>query len=618
MNGLLTPDTQQLSFFDYEDIPAVEVGSFTPAVLIRDFRITEAHRVGVGSLREKATANLAAIRTLKAIEQDQRPATTDEQAILVRYSGWGALSALFDSYPPPEFRTLAEELRECLTEEEYNSARATTPNAHYTSPEVINAIWYALSRMGLTAGAQILEPAAGIGHFFGLMPEALIPRSRRTAIEIDSLSARITRLLYPQAVTHNSPFESVPLPADFFDLTITNVPFGNYGVYDPAYRRQPQLTRSIHDYFFAKSLAKTRPGGLLALVTSRYTMDKQDSSVRRHLAESADLLGAIRLPNTTFQANAGTSVTADIVFLRKRESTARPTGHAWQDLRQIETDDGPAWVNEYFAAHPEQMLGQPSMLHGQYGREFALIGPFDFSAFKRAIDRLPFDVYQPRTATTHTTTDIPPSCDGVKDGAYVEHHGRLYVCQGDTLEPLHASAGTAARIRGLIELRDAVREVLRTQLADLTEDAILTARENLNRLYDSFVSDYGPVSTRENRRAYTGDPDQPLLLSLETYDPETNTATKAPILFATHNPALPTRPTCGLRRRSPTAYAERDRPRRLGPHPSTHRPGPADRRRRVRHPRIPQSQRWTLGNSRQLPKRQRPRQACRRPGSRRH
>jgi hypothetical protein len=303
--------------------------------------------------------------------------------------------------------------------------------------------------MGLTAGAQILEPAAGIGHFFGLMPQTLLSGARRIAVEIDSISARIARLLYPDSIIHHSAFESVTLPADFFDATVGNVPFGNFGVFDPAYRRQPQLTHSIHDYFFAKSVAKTRAGGLLALITSRYTMDKQDSAVRRHLGESADLLGAIRLPNTAFQANAGTSVTADILFLRKREATARPAGHAWEGLRPIETEDGPAVINEYFAAYPEMMLGAPSLGQGQYGREFALVGPFDATALRRAIERLPFNVYRPRTANSPTVISIPDSYGQVKDGAYVEHEGRLYIRQADSFQPAQVSGTTAARIRGL-------------------------------------------------------------------------------------------------------------------------------------------------------------------------
>jgi len=529
MNQSVYADTPQLFLFGADSVSGLALGFVEKSIPPGDFRITVAHRIGEGSLREKALANLGAIRALKTIEQEQRAATPEEQATLVRYSGWGALSGLFQSWPPPELRAHAEDLRALLTDDEYSSARATTPNAHYTSSDVIRAMWRGLLRVGIPAGVQILEPAAGIGHFFGLMPEALYsPRTRRMAVEIDSVSARIARLLYPDVLIHASAFETTPLPADFFDLVIGNVPFGNYAVYDPAYRRQPQLTRSIHDYFLVKSLAKARPGGFLALITSRYTMDKQDTAVRRYLAESADLLAAVRLPNTTFQANAGTTVTTDILFLRKRPSTSRPAGHAWEDIRTIETPEGAAHINEYFAAHPEMMLGKPSLEHGQYGREFALTGPVDIAALDCALDRLPSNAYHSRS-TGATVVNIPPTCESVKEGAYVEHEGRLFIRRGERFEPCTVSSTNAVRIRDLVHLRDAVREVLRTQLEDRPETAIIAAREGLNEVYDSFVSRYGAVSTRENTRAYAGDPDLPLLLSLESYDPQTETATKAPI-----------------------------------------------------------------------------------------
>jgi N12 class adenine-specific DNA methylase len=516
----------QLSFLDFDALPSFEFPSVIARAMSRDMRITDAHRIGLGSLRDKARANVAAIRTLKAIEHDQRPATAEEQAVLVRYSGWGALAVLFESLPPQDFKSIAADLRAALTDSEYTSARATTPNAHYTSPAVIGAMWRALCRLGLSAGAQILEPAAGIGHFFGLMPESLLTGTRRTAVEIDSVSARIAHALYPECLIHEKPFEDVALPAEFFDVVLGNVPFGNYPVHDPAYRRLPHLTRCIHDYVLAKSVAKTRPGGLLALITSHYTMDKLDSAVRRHLAENADLLGAIRLPDTAFLANAGTTVTTDILFLQRREAGTRQPAHAWADLRPIPTTDGPAYVNEYFAAHPEMMLGEPSFALGRYGREFSLTGPLDSAALSSAVEQLPVNVYRPFSARRVAVT-VPVAGLGVKEGAYVEHQGRLYIRHGEALEDTAVTVATAARIRGMIALRDAVRAVLHTQLTDSAESLILSARNALNEAYDAFVSTYGPVSTRENTRAYAGDPDQPLLSALETYDPETKTATKA-------------------------------------------------------------------------------------------
>ena len=282
----------------------------------RDFRIADEHRIGQGSLREKAADNIASIRKLKQIEAESREATDTEKAQLAKYTGWGALANAFRPYPPPEWQQVAGELRRLLSDGEYTSARASTPNAHFTSPMVITAMWDAMQRFGLQPGAQILEPAVGVGHFFGLMPSALVPDSGRTGVELDSLTARISQKLYTDATIFAKGFEDTALPDNYFDAVIGNIPFGNYAVYDPTYK--PVHTRAIHDYFTAKSLDKVRPGGVMALITSRYTMDKQDSTIRRYLAERTNLVGAIRLPNTAFKANAGTDVTTDILFLQKR------------------------------------------------------------------------------------------------------------------------------------------------------------------------------------------------------------------------------------------------------------------------------------------------------------
>ena len=261
----------------------------------RDFRITDALRIGEGSLRDKALDNIEAIRALKRIDAESRAPTDAEKSLLVKYTGWGAMANAFRPFPPPEWQHTATELRELLTPPEYDSARASTPNAHYTSPAVIKSVWQAMQRFGLRPGAQILEPSMGIGHFFGLMPDELLTGTRRTGVELDSVTARIAKCLYPDSTVFAKGFEDTPLPDNFFDAVIGNIPFGNYAVHDPAYRRTPALTRTIHDYFLAKSLDKVRPGGVLALITSRYTMDKQDATIRRHLAERADLIAAIRL-----------------------------------------------------------------------------------------------------------------------------------------------------------------------------------------------------------------------------------------------------------------------------------------------------------------------------------
>ena len=294
--------------------------------------------------------------------------------MLVKYTGWGAMPNAFGHQPSRDWQSVAGELRDLLSAEEYASARASTPNAHYTSPEVVQAIWQAMERFGLQPGAQILEPSMGVGHFFGMMPESLHPGTRRTGVELDSVTARIAAKLYPDSSVHAKGFEDRPLPKDFFDAAIGNIPFGNYPVFDPAYRRSPHLTRSIHDYFLTKTIDVVRPAGVIALITSRYTMDKEDSAVRRHLSDGSILLGAVRLPNTAFKANAGTEVTTDILFLQKRSPEVSTPGEDWTELRSIETTDGPVEINEYFARHPEMMLGRMGMESGQYGMAPELIG----------------------------------------------------------------------------------------------------------------------------------------------------------------------------------------------------------------------------------------------------
>src|SRR6266699_2227961 len=293
----------------------------------RDFRITEEHGVGLGGLHEKANANIAAIRLVKTLEAENRDATNEEKALLVRYSGWGALAGVFegDVRRKPEWNAVATELSQLLTSEEYESARATTPNAHFTSPLVIDAIWNGLEKLGVRQGIEVLEPAMGIGHFFGLMPEAM-SGGHRTGVELDSLTARIAKKLYPDTTIFAQGFEETQLPDNYFDAVVGNVPFGDYAVHDPAMKHS--LTRSIHDYCFAKSLEKVRPGGIMALITSRYTMDKTDTTIRKVLAENADLVAAVRLPNTAFKGNAGTEVTTDILILQKRVPGEEPAGES--------------------------------------------------------------------------------------------------------------------------------------------------------------------------------------------------------------------------------------------------------------------------------------------------
>jgi N12 class adenine-specific DNA methylase len=500
--------------------------------LARDLRITPAHGIGEGGLKQKAQSNLAAIRTLKNIEAGNRLATPEEKAALVKYTGWGAMPNAFASHPPREWKSVADELKDLLSAEEYASARASTPNAHYTSPEVVQAIWHAMERFGLNPGAQILEPSMGVGHFFGMMPENLHAGTRRTGVELDSITARIAAKLYPDSSVHAKGFEETPIPKDFFDVAVGNIPFGNYPIYDPVYRRSPHLTRSIHDYFLAKTVDVVRPGGLIALITSRYTMDKEDSAVRRHLSDEATLLGALRLPNTAFRENAGTDVTTDILFLQKRSPEMPLDGESWLELRSIDTTDGPIQINEYFARHPEMMLGRMGMESGQYGMAPALIGNLEQGALEAAVFLLPSAVYKNRDRQAPVLGGSPdqvPAVGEVKEGGLAERDGQIVVRRGNGFEPVTMPASTRARIRGMLEVRDAVREVFRTQLSDAPDQAIVEARRHLNRTYDLFTSRFGPLNARENVKAFADDPDLPLLVSLEEFDPETKRATKTAI-----------------------------------------------------------------------------------------
>jgi hypothetical protein len=393
-------------------------------------------------------------------------------------------------------------------------------------------MWEALQRFGLSSGAQILEPSLGVGHFFGLMPEALLQDSRRTGVELDLITARIAQKLYPDANIFAKGFEETALPDNYFDAVIGNIPFGNYAVYDPAYRNSP-VTRAIHDYFLAKSLDKLRSGGVMALVTSRYTMDKQDSTMRRYLAEKADLIGAIRLPNTAFKANAGTEVTTDILFLQKLAPGITARGETWRDLAQIETPDGLVFVNEYFARHPEMMLGKMRLEGSLYrDREPTLAGELTPALLTGAVASLPQGICAGKAEGPPRDRAPPPeSADtaDVKEGAFALQGGEIVVRRGMAFEAANLSAPVAARVRDMLAVRDAIRSVFQTQLDEAPEDRIIEARQRLNDIYDRFIGRHGPLSSRANVKAFAGDPDHALLLSLENYDAATRRAEKTAI-----------------------------------------------------------------------------------------
>ncbi len=521
-------EPQEIQAFDIAPEPP-------PALPSRDFRVAEEHRIGQGGLTHKARDNLAAIRTLRLVEDESREPTQAEKTVLARYNGWGALPNVFHPYPSSEWREIARDVKENLTPDEYDSARASTPNAHFTSPVVIEALWQAMERLGLGTSVQILEPSMGVGHFFGLMPEKLLPGCRRTGIELDNITARIAKQLYPDATIFAKGFEETILPDNFFDAVVGNIPFGNYRVHDPAYRNSP-VTRTIHDYFLAKSVDKLRAGGVMALITSRYTLDKQDMTIRKYLSSRADLIGAIRLPNTAFKANAGTEVTTDILFLQKRAPGTAPRGEDWLGLTQIETPDGGVSVNEYFARHPEMMLGTMRLEGSMYrDKEPALAGDLSPALLARSVASLPENILAGRNAAPQNNARPPPLIDkpvdasDVKDGAYAEREGRLLIRRGSVFESAKLSASVAWRIRSMMAVRDAIRLVFRTQLDDAPEERIVEARALLNDSYDSFVRSYGPLSSRENVKAFAGDPDQPLLLSLENFNAETGRAAKTAI-----------------------------------------------------------------------------------------
>ena len=465
------------------------------------------------------------------MEAESRPATPDEKTKLVRYVGWGALPQVFDprNY---EWRQARAEVEQLLTPEELEAARASTLNAHYTSPTLVRAVYGALERFGFEQG-RILEPACGIGHFIGLMPEAMHRHSTITGVEIDPLTARIAKALYPDADIRAQGFENAQLADGFYDVAISNVPFGDYPVHDP---RLNAYRFPIHDYFFAKALDKVRPGGLVTFITSRGTMDKVNSTLREYLAPKTEFLGAIRLPNTAFKQNAGTEVTTDIVMLRKLYPGETPRGPAWREVRDFTNHN---WekipINEYFVERPHLMLGHLQLTGRMYrDNEPTLEGDGRVlgDALATAIPALPAGIYRSQRVelAEPATEQTIPAPDYVKPNAYCIHDGMVCIREENVLRPLtDLPSETRSRIRGMIQVRDAVRGCLRSQIDGSPEEQVVEARQQLNYAYDRFVARFGPVNLRANQRAFDGDPDLPLLLSLENYNDETKRAAKATI-----------------------------------------------------------------------------------------
>lgn len=492
-------------------------------VLAENFRITD-NDLGAGGAKAKFRMNMSAINLLKELEFDGRQATHEEQQTLSKYVGWGGLAETFDP-SKDSWQSEYSELKTILSPEEYEAARASTLNAHYTSPTVIKAIYEAIESMGFKTG-NILEPAMGVGNFFGLLPESM-QSSRLYGVELDGITGRIAKQLYPKADITVAGFETTDR-RDFYDLAVGNVPFGNYKVNDRDYNK---LGFSIHDYFFAKTLDQVRSGGVIAFVTSRYTMDKQSPEVRKYIAERAELLGAIRLPNNAFKANAGTEVVSDIIFLKKRD---RPITIDEDWIHLGKTADGFA-INSYFVDHPEMVLGTLSAESTQYGKEDLTVNPIpdkDLSELlHEAVKNISGEYKEaelPELGEDETVSKSIPADPNVKNYSYAVVDGEVYFRENSVMVKPDLNATAMERVKGLVELRDCVHELIDLQLDEYTSDSdIKVKQEELNTLYDGFSDKYGLINDRGNRLAFSDDSSYYLLCSLEILNDEGGLKRKA-------------------------------------------------------------------------------------------
>ena len=517
------------------DIVIQTIGSKSPALdaveperstleLAGNFHITD-DDLGVGGPKQKFARNIAAIRTLFQLEQEHRGATVEEQEVLSQYVGWGGLADAFDPSKDSWAKEYAE-LKGLLSEDEYAAARSSTLNAHYTSPTVIRGIYDAVERMGFHSG-NILEPSMGVGNFFGMLPESMAD-SRLYGVELDSITGRIAQKLYPQADITVAGFESTDR-RDFYDLAVGNVPFGNYKINDKAYNK---LGFSIHNYFFAKAIDQVRPGGIVAFVTSRYTMDSKDSTARKHMAERADLLGAIRLPNNAFKANAGTEVVSDIIFLQKRDRPA-DIEPPWVQLGK--TEDG-FTINSYFVDHPEMVLGELTTESTQYGREECTVRPIEGAVLAdqlaEAIQHIEglyteVEVETPDIADAENERHILPADPDVKNFSYTVVDGEVYYRENSVMTQVELSDTAKGRVTGMVELRQIVNELIDQQLNDYPDADIQATQEKLNAAYDAFSAKYGLLNDRKNGRLFEQDSSYYLLCSLENLDEQGQLKSKA-------------------------------------------------------------------------------------------
>ena len=494
------------------------------AVPAGNFHITD-DDLGVGGPKQKFARNIEAIRTLFKLEEEHRGATAEEQQVLSQYVGWGGLADAFDPGKDSWAKEYAE-LKGLLSEDEYAAARSSTLNAHYTSPTVIRGIYDAVERMGFRSG-NILEPSMGVGNFFGMLPTSMAD-SRLYGVELDSITGRIAKKLYPQADITVAGFETTDR-RDFYDLAVGNVPFGQYKVNDKAYNK---LGFSIHNYFFAKAIDQVRPGGIVAFVTSRYTMDSKDSTARKHMAERADLLGAIRLPNNAFRANAGTDVVSDIIFLQKRD---RPIDHEPDWVQLGKTEDGFA-INQYFVDHPEMVLGELTTESTQYGREELTVAPIEGTSLAdqlaEAVQHIEgqyteVEVETPDIADVENEKHILPADPDVKNFSYTVVDGEVFYRENSVMMQVELSDTAKGRVTGMVELRQIVNELIDQQLNDYPDEDIKATQEHLNAAYDAFTAKYGLLNDRKNGRLFEQDSSYYLLCSLENLDEQGQLKSKA-------------------------------------------------------------------------------------------
>ena len=517
------------------DIVIQTIGSKSPTLdaveperstleLAGNFHITD-DDLGVGGPKQKFARNIEAIRTLFKLEEEHRGATAEEQQVLSQYVGWGGLADAFDPGKDSWAKEYAE-LKGLLSEDEYAAARGSVLNAHYTSPTVIHAIYDAVERMGFRSG-NILEPSMGVGNFFGMLPDTM-QDSRLYGVELDSITGRIAQKLYPQADITVAGFETTDR-RDFYDLAVGNVPFGQYKVNDKAYNK---LGFSIHNYFFAKAIDQVRPGGIVAFVTSRYTMDSKDSTARKHMAERADLLGAIRLPNNAFRANAGTDVVSDIIFLQKRD---RPIDHEPDWVQLGKTEDGFA-INQYFADHPEMILGVLSTESTQYGREELTVAPIEGAnladQLAEAVQHIEgqyteVEVETPDIADAENEKHILPADPEVKNFSYTVVDGEVFYRENSVMTQVELSDTAKGRVTGMVELRQIVNELIDQQLNDYPDEDIKATQAKLNAAYDAFTAKYGLLNDRRNGRLFEQDSSYYLLCSLENLDEQGQLKSKA-------------------------------------------------------------------------------------------